>query len=409
MPISPDSRRQHLEWLLELTQIPTASGREHRVTAWIDRWLAERTGLQTRRDDHGNLEVRLARVTPSFAPLYFTAHLDHPAFVVTRLLDPARVELEFRGGVGDDYFTNAPVVAFTADDRRISGTLTGLSDRPQEPLKRYLCQLDPGPTLALGDIARWHLPPAEIAGATAATSGGAGLASPSVSCVYTDACDDLAAAAAALAAMDHLLQLADAGEPIPDVRVLFTRAEEIGFVGAIAACKSAVMPPASRIIALENSRSFADSPIGAGPVVRVGDRVTVFSPSLSAAVAKRCEEIGGPQPLASQKLSEGPSWKWQRKLMAGGACEASVFCAYAYQSTCVCLPLGNYHNMADLEAVQAGTNKSPPRAAREFIAVSDYHALVDLLIACGQRLPEDGGFMSRIEKLWDKHQHVLTE
>ena len=93
--------------------------------------------------------------------------------------------------------------------------------------------------------------------------------------------------------------------------------------------------------------------------------------------------------------------------MAGGACEASVFCAFGYEATCVCLPLGNYHNMGDVEAVQAERNTTPARVAREFIGVSDYHGLIDLLIACGQRLPDDPGFMSRIETLWTRHQGVL--
>src|SRR5690606_37731588 len=102
----------------------------------------------------------------------------------------------------------------------------------------------------------------------------------------------------------------------------------------------------SRLIALENSRAFPDSPIHAGPIVRVGDRVSVFSPELTGAVAQVAQTIaGGPAtPTASQKQSDMPTWKWQRKLMAGGACEASVFCAMGYQATCVCLPLGNYHN-----------------------------------------------------------------
>jgi endoglucanase len=415
MPISSESRREHTQWLLDLTQIPTASGREGRVLAWIERWLAARPGLATRRDKHGNVEVRLAGVEDGRGddearPVYFTAHLDHPAFVVDRVLGPAVVELEFRGGVGDDYFKAARVVAFTAGDEPVRGVLSGVADGPQEPLKRFVCEFDDehgADRLAVGDVVRWDLPRAEIAPVTAATGGGAGVGGESVECVHTDACDDLAAAAAALAAMDELLRMREGGEAIPDVRLLFTRAEEIGFIGAIGACKAGFMPPRSRIIALENSRSFADSPIGGGPVVRVGDRVSVFSPGLTGAVARRCEEIGGAQPLASQKLSAGPKWKWQRKLMAGGACEASVFCAFGYESTCVCLPLGNYHNMAELEAVQAERNTAPPRVGREFIGVSDYGGLVDLLVACGQRLPDDAGFIGRVERLWERHAGVL--
>ena len=169
------------------------------------------------------------------------------------------------------------------------------------------------------------------------------------------------------------------------------------------------MESEARVIALENSRSFADAPIGGGPIVRVGDRMSIFSPSLTGAVAKRAEEIaGGPSsPSAQQKQSDGPKWKWQRKLMAGGACEATVYCAYGYEATCVCLPLGNYHNMADLDAVQAGTNTERPAMGREYVSLADYHGLVDLLVACGRSLPEAEHMRDRIDRLWNERKFVL--
>src|SRR5215475_4018256 len=93
--------------------------------------------------------------------------------------------------------------------------------------------------------------------------------------------------------------------------------------------------------------------------------------------------------------------------MAGGACEATVFCAYGYEATCLCLPLGNYHNMADLAAVQAGKNNGRPRVAREFISISDFDGLVDLLVACGRGLPDAGSVRERIDKLWAERAFVL--
>ena len=93
--------------------------------------------------------------------------------------------------------------------------------------------------------------------------------------------------------------------------------------------------------------------------------------------------------------------------MAGGACEASVFCAHGYTSTCVCLPLGAYHNMADLDAVQAGSNETRPRVGREFIGLDDYFGMIDLLIACGLDLPTRSSFAQRVEKLWAERKFVL--
>lgn len=401
--VSEKSRAAHLEWLLALTAIPTATGREHRVVAWLESWLADRPDLAVSSDEHGNLTVRFADESPTDDPLYLTAHLDHPAFVVDRVVSPSVVELAFRGGVMDDYFTGARVALFDREGLSVRGTLAERVDGANPKFKTFLCELDRDDgSLRPGDIARWDLPEPEIT-----TIDG-------VECAATHACDDLAALAAALGAIDELRRLRAAGEARGDVRLLMTRAEEVGFIGAIGACKSGTIEPGARLIALENSRSFPDSPIGGGPIVRVGDRVTVFTPEMTAAVAQVAERVSGApaQPTAAQKQSEMPTWRWQRKLMAGGACEASVFCAFGHSSTCVCLPLGNYHNMADLTAVQAGTNTEPPRVGREYIAVSDYHGLVDLLLACCVDLADPerarmSSFRARVDTLWNELKFVV--
>lgn len=412
--ITDSQRALHLRWLLELTQIPTAAGREHRVIEWIRHWTAERAGLVLREDSAGNLEIVGAGAQPASArPMYFTAHLDHPAFVVERIVAPGVLELSFRGGVMEDYFTEARVVVHPESGGAgpmgavIRSKLEPAAGEKPGPFTHYLAELDDNAaaeSVAVGAVATWHLPPAEIKDGI----------------VHTSACDDLAAAAAALAAIDVLLGAGNADSPSTPARrpaaaalprLLFTRAEEIGFIGAIAACRAPAptMPKNSRVVALENSRSFSDSPIGGGPIVRVGDRLSVFSPSLTDAIAKRAEQISGApaSPTASQKLTDGPKWKWQRKLMPGGACEASVFCAAGYEATCLCLPLGNYHNMADLEAVQAGTTTAPARVGREYISVADFNGLVDLLVACAEGLPEVSPMMERMEKLWAERSFVL--
>src|ERR1051325_2525273 len=325
LAISPQQREQHLQWLKELTQIPTAAGREQRVMAWIERWAASRRGLSLTHDSAKNMIIRQSGMSLGGGalgrPVFFTAHLDHPAFVVERVVAPMVMELSFRGGVMDDYFKDAAIVLWTRDDEQIKGRLTGVQEHAG-PFKHYLAEPDRVANVNVGDVAVWDVGPAEIIDGN----------------MHTLACDDLAAAAAALAAMD---MLATTGTG-PNVSLLFTRAEEIGFIGAIAATREGTMPKQARVIALENSRSFPESPIGGGPIVSVGDRLSVFSPTLTDAIAKRAEEIaGGPSSVtASQKQSDLPAWKWQRKLMAGGACEASVFFNAGYEATCVCLPLG---------------------------------------------------------------------
>jgi len=405
--IDADRRRQHHRWLAELTGTPTVAGREGRVVRWIERWVAQRPELTLRRDRHGNLVVRRTEPFASGAPVYITAHLDHPGFVVDAVEDDRRLVLAFRGGVMEDYFAGSPVAVHALDDPHAPARTGHVVERvmPQEgedePFKRYRVELDEGQRtggVGGGDFATWSLPAAEVIDGV----------------LHAPACDDLAAAAAAMAAMDEMLQRHARGDAPAhamgrDVRLLFTRAEEIGFIGAMGACREQTIEPESTVIALENSRAFDDSPIGGGPIVRVGDRLTVFTPKVTAAVASRAEAVaGGPaQPTAAQKHSEMPRWRWQRKLMAGGACEATVFCAAGYDATCVCLPLGNYHNMGDLAAVQAGAGT--PVIERERIAIADFDGLVDLLVACGQELRPGGAIADRLDRLWHERAGVLGE
>lgn len=392
-------RNTYLSWLLEVTQLPTAAGREGRVAEWIQGWVGERPDLVLAWDDAGNLVIQPTKAWgDGREPIFITAHLDHPAFVVERIVSPGTVEVSFRGGVMDVFFEMAPITVHTSQGA-VRGRVIGPAPASSALGKHYLAEMDR--EVAVGDIGTWEMPGAEV--------DAAGI-------VHTSACDDLAAVAAALSAMEELRGRNAAGEKVGDVRLLFTRAEEIGFIGAIAACKLGTTPKGARVIALENSRAFPESPIGGGPIVRVGDRLSVFTPWLTNACAKRAEELAGApaQPLASQtSAATAGKMRWQRKLMAGGACEASVYCAYGYDATCLCLPLGNYHNMAHLAELQAGTydraKLGPARCAREFISSADYLSLIELLVGIGQELPREDPVLGRIEKLYEEKKQVLGE
>jgi hypothetical protein len=63
--------------------------------------------------------------------------------------------------------------------------------------------------------------------------------------------------------------------------------------------------------------------------------------------------------------------------------------------------------MADLTAVQAGTNTTPPRVGREHIALADFDGLVDLLIGCAQSLERTPAMLDRLERLWTERAHII--
>lgn len=289
------------------------------------------------------------------------------------------LQLEFRGGVHDPYFVGAALEVIDSGNRIHAATIATL-DSTAQPFKRVTATLrkpTKAPRVAPGDIARWKLPEPVIRD---------GL-------FHTHACDDLAAVAAALSVLD----VTHHTPGFEHVGVLLTRAEEIGFVGAIAACQLGTVSKKSRLICLENSRSFAESPIGAGPILRVGDRMSVFEPTLT----NRLTDI------LLEHAKAHPDFMWQRRLMPGGTCEATTFSSYGYRSTCVCLPLGNYHNMRDIDGVLAG--KRPARVGPEYIAVSDYHGLIDLLLLGCAQLDSAAikPLRERMDDLLAKHHAII--
>lgn len=397
----PDNLRDtHERWLVELTSIPTAAGREQRVVEWVRSWASGREGVTLSADGSGNLTIERddAPAPSERRPLYITAHLDHPAFVVERIVGPGTVELSFRGGVRDPYFKDAPIRIVRRDDSQVSATIVEGEER--KPFKHYVAEIDgegDAQGIEVGDVARWALPDPEI------------IEEARGRVLHTHACDDLAAVAAALASFDVLRAQPDASH----VRLFFTRAEEIGFVGATEAMRAGTVPREARMVLLENSRSFDESPIGGGPIVRVGDRMSTFNPALTAGFATLADAL-------AKGKADGVEWggndagatgsfRWQRKLMPGGACEATVYQAYGYDATCLCLPLGNYHNMADLSAVESGDAAAvaSARCGREHIAIEDYHNLVRLLVAAGTGLTEAPVLLELIEKLHAERRFVL--
>ncbi len=345
-------KRQHLTWLLELTGIPTAAGCESRVEQWVERWCQRRKDLRVRSDRWGNLHITQTRRS-SRNPIFITAHLDHPAFVVRSVLDNRTIELEFRGGVMDPYFIGGRIEVFDSRGAVQNAQIKSLQVDAQ-PFKRVTATLARTEPIAPGNIARWRLPAPIVK---------KGL-------LHAPACDDLAGAAAALSALDTIRRMPRLG----NVGVLLTRAEEIGFVGAIAAARNKTIPRTARLLCLETSRTFPESPIGGGPILRVGDKSSVFGPELTNRIAE----------IMHAHARDNPKFSWQRKLMPGGTCESTAFCNYGYLSTCLCLALGNYHNMHHIDGVAAG--KRPAKIASEVISIDDYHGLVEMLVVTCQHL-----------------------
>jgi len=151
--------------------------------------------------------------------------------------------------------------------------------------------------------------------------------------LHLRAADDLSGCAVMLGALATLV----ATGATADLTALFTRAEEVGLVGAALAARSGVVPRTTLVISLEASRRLPGAEPGAGPVIRVGDARRTFS-----FTAERWLHAGR-ELLAART----PPVRVQRQLMNGGTCEATAFAARGYHTTGIALPLGNYHNRGD--------------------------------------------------------------
>ena len=173
------------------------------------------------------------------------------------------------------------------------------------------------------------------------------------------ALDDLAGCAAILAALERLV----ADEAQAEVYGLFTRAEEVGLLGARLLAEAGTLPHETLVVSVEASAVIPGVAQGEGPVIRTGDASYTFDSDAEQVLA-----------VAREKLSErDPGFKCQRALMSGGTCEATAFAVFGYSATGVAFPLGNYHN--------ATTRISDPEGGvdAEYIRLRDYLGGIDLI------------------------------
>lgn len=342
--------------LRRLTNLPSAAGREDRVIAFVEQWVKRRRSLVLQRDRYGNLMIqrRAAPSGKSARPVVIEAHMDHPAFVVTEVIDTHHLAADFRGGVDPDYFVGTRVALHHGTGAPARGVVRTIEPRQDQWADhRVTVEFPRRVAAAVGDVLTWAIAPARV------TNGR----------LHTLACDNLAGVAAALTALDLLLK--KRLRPQPDIRVLLTRAEEVGFVGAIGAARSGIISKGASVIVLECSKALPDARIGDGPIVRVGDKTHAFSPEITYALSQVATALAG----------RDKTFLWQRKLMTGGTCNASAYHSLGYRAGCLCLPLGNYHNM-----VPCSSRKPKGRIAAETISLADWHGLVRLLVEAGLTL-----------------------
>ena len=121
------------------------------------------------------------------------------------------------------------------------------------------------------------------------------------------ALDDLAGCAAVLA----LLRASTEFETPGAVHGLFTRAEEVGLVGARLAAADGLLPKDTIVVSVESSRTLPGAEIGRGPVIRVGDARTTFD------AGRRGIPRNGQRPTCKRRGVQESTTAYERRSVRG--------------------------------------------------------------------------------------------
>ncbi len=293
--------------------------------------------LVCERDRFGNLLVRL-QTNSRLRPFVLAAHMDHPGFEVLRSTAKSGWVARFLGGVPDSYFrTGIPLRLMPGGDVAKLGQRIG--DEKQFSL-RIRPPLRGQPEFAVWDLADFRA--------------SAGL-------IHGRACDDLIGVASILATMIELKR----SRARVNVIGVISRAEEVGFQGALTVAAGHSLPKDALIVSLETSRELPGVKMGQGVILRVGDRTSIFDSDGTRFLA----EVG------NDLRKKRKRFQFQRALMSGGTCEATAYQEFGFQTAAVCVALGNYHNCGEKNRIE-----------EEYVSVADALSMVELLVASARQM-----------------------
>jgi putative aminopeptidase FrvX len=347
-------RRELLNLAKRVLHLPTAPYHEHAVREFVVNYCRE-LGLRVEVDRARNVIVKCGkRQARSSAPLVFVAHMDHPGFEMV-----GGNRAEFLGGVPKEMLARGSRVRFYSDswerppgrDRAesrpggrshiINARIHRLDEAAWPKRKLVTLKFKPGTVNPKrGTFGMWDLPAFQLVGNQ----------------LHAVVIDDVLGTTVMLATLAEISRR----KLRTQVWCAFTRAEEVGFQGVLALVRGKKIPKDAVVISIEMSKERPWARIGNGPVVRVGDRTTVFDPAATAFLLRAAERC----------RRHEPGFRAQRCLMDGGSCEATAFAAFGYRAGGLCLPLGNYHNIGkDL------------RPRLEYVSVNDLEGLLKLAVA----------------------------
>lgn len=347
---------------------PTAPFREGHVISLLTQVLSE-ASVPHFQDPSGNIvigasnqkEYRSLLQQKTNEPLrIFIAHMDHPGFHGESWTDEHTLSVKWHGG--------SP----TAD---LEGAKVWIADRSGWQTSAQFIHAvlhSSGRMIVSGQV---KFEPSQVSEIKkrfpkgTELFGGFGFRAPvwqEEKRLYTKAADDLVGCFAIVSTALDLFRKKKGQKKIKNTSFLglLTRAEEVGFIGAIAHFDLGWLDRSRRplmAVSLETSRTLPGAEFGKGPVVRLGDRYTVFDP--------------GKLRVFTELAEKALPGRHQRRIMDGGSCEATAATVYGIPSIGISVPLGNYHNQCFEGGPDSRAALGP---APEFVHLDDVQGLLEL-------------------------------
>ena len=380
MPGAEQLREFSLNLLRELGGCPAIPFMEAEVAAVIRRTLRG-MGLTVEPDRYGNVIAHRRGhrdCREEQPPIAFVAHMDHPGFEAVEVRGDAVIARAL-GGVPQACFSElVPVQVILPDGRRLGAETAGRYGPDDQRMVSLRLNASPSKAQVRREAHSMEFPRAVVFDLTDFQFDG--------ELVHMRALDDLAGCASILASLAELLP----DEGVGDVYAVFTRAEEVGLIGARLVAEGGILPADTLVVSLEASRTLPGATIGEGPVIRVGDASFTFDAEAEGVLLKAREEL----------MEQRPDFKAQRQLMSGGTCEASGFRYHGYRTTGIAFPLGNYHNATPEGGVGA-----------EYIHINDFVGGVELLVQAARSvaLRRDSGPWRRMREIPQDYRQRLAD
>ena len=353
-------RSNLLNLLEKLLPLPTAPFHEHFVQSFLCEEL-KKAALDFQLDSYGNI---IAGYGDEENPVAFVAHMDHPGFEVAQV-EGNRVEADWFGGVDAKYFIGARVVIYDQSSGavRARGVVEKISKSPQGRVEKMTLRVKG--SVARGDFGSWDLVPFRRRGEL----------------IYTKGADDLVGCAVILSA---LRELKERGMK-RGLRGIFTRAEEQGFIGTLGMIQSGFLPASTKVISIETSKALSGVVLGGGPVIRLGDRTSMFHHQMAIFMDHVARELH----------KRDRRFLYQRRVMDGGTCEATPYQLRGHVTGGIAVPLHNYHNQ--------GKKRIGPEAVHLRDVEGAVRFLVEIVVKTEEFEVPTKEILKRFENSWQRY------